>query len=1095
MQYYYFKIYLASIYKKIFSMAGSRLLTSGKKIRDFLVTRNLYTPYVAYPQPLNNVEKTVTAIDTILSGVLPFKSISLPNSVLVRIANIGDETPLSKIGLTMLAKQMTLNEMSHVAQRALPVVNVSNMFDGNPNTNLFTKNEDMRVTVNNEKSDIGRFIDKIYFGCPNTESPFNKNSTNDEYLKNSGAGQLRFMYGAVGLNKYRPTEKDNSYFYERAGSLNINKVNLNVLENKNYFNLINNKFNPYNVNSYNENLILIANHFMNNSVYDRGIIEYGSDIDFIEKLGITAYDVSNSSAWDSNDANSWLEYSITSKNSSRKNIIWGKDGVSKEYLELSGIKNKIGTFNEDNVNIIADDYSNFESSFNIKNGGLLEYTRNLVTATSGRIGDLTRKAFTKGNGDLTGFNGSGVWKSNNSDYANKSGFNDHTGVRQHSAIDQYDRFTKAIRFNGNEVYGGSSDSVIYDTVMPRITPKFNNEGNIDTKKLMLSIENLAVHVIKSENYNGGGTVGIMDDEVGSAIPACEIGPFNGRIMWFPPYALDIQETSSAKFESTVMVGRNEPMYNYMNSERSATLNFKLLIDYPPQLLNYRGRNDIHQKVSEFFAFGGNDIENIGYTDNVDKKINDLQKKKADIESKRVILMPEYNQPDEITIYYPNDYPKPYDSNSTTIVDEMYKNRYEIGKNVVASTYNGSEGSLNNSIYYISGLTETTVSGKTMYTINGTPTFSQYSATGVTNPDNSVSVLNKTLYDAFIQEDFAKYYDIKITGAASKLWKADYNKELGFRRARAFRNLIQSKLDVMFGKNKIKPNFKLYSSGEEEASGSNVDEIARDAINRDDVKDDRYASAVFVSNGKTIEPIIVKDNTKQEKDAIDVLNKEIDALEKIKSSENAGLNPFSDCVMNELDNSKDEGKVLSQFESFKDGYYQPIFHSQTPEDFHKRLTFLQQCTRQGSAKSYYYNKDGASEDDRVMNSVFGRQPICILRVGDFFYTKVIIESVNVDYSDTTWDMNPEGFGMQPMIASITLNMKVIGGQSLKGPIDALQNAVSYNYYANSSFTNKGRYKLPSDIAVAQEKYKKGVLEDINAKYKAALTSNESNNNTT
>jgi len=93
----------------------------------------------------------------------------------------------------------------------------------------------------------------------------------------------------------------------------------------------------------------------------------------------------------------------------------------------------------------------------------------------------------------------------------------------------------------------------------------------------------------------------------------------------------------------------------------------------------------------------------------------------------------------------------------------------------------------------------------------------------------------------------------------------------------------------------------------------------------------------------------------------------------------------------------------------------------------------------------------------------------LRVGDFFYTKVVIESVTIDYADTTWDMNPEGFGMQPMMANITLQMKIIGGQSLKGPIDALQNAVTFNYYANSTFTDKGMYKKPSQVATDQNQY--------------------------
>ena len=173
----------------------------------------------------------------------------------------------------------------------------------------------------------------------------------------------------------------------------------------------------------------------------------------------------------------------------------------------------------------------------------------------------------------------------------------------------------------------------------------------------------------------------------------------------------------------------------------------------------------------------------------------------------------------------------------------------------------------------------------------------------------------------------------------------------------------------------------------------------------------------------------------------------------------------------------DSAILHGFQSMVGNNYYPVFHSQTPEDFHKRLTFLQQCTRQGSAKRYNPEPD-ENGIMRARNSVFGRQPICILRVGDFFYTKVIIESVNVDYTETTWDMNPEGMGMQPMIAKITLNMKLIGGQSLKGPIDALQNAVSFNYYANSSFSNKGMYLLPAAMAEIQDSYKRGVTTDNN-----------------
>ena len=41
--------------------------------------------------------------------------------------------------------------------------------------------------------------------------------------------------------------------------------------------------------------------------------------------------------------------------------------------------------------------------------------------------------------------------------------------------------------------------------------------------------------------------------------------------------------------------------------------------------------------------------------------------------------------------------------------------------------------------------------------------------------------------------------------------------------------------------------------------------------------------------------------------------------------------------------------------------------------------------------------------------FGRPPICILRIGDFYYTKVVIDSVNISYDDSLFDLNPEGIG--------------------------------------------------------------------------------------
>jgi WD40 repeat protein len=123
------------------------------------------------------------------------------------------------------------------------------------------------------------------------------------------------------------------------------------------------------------------------------------------------------------------------------------------------------------------------------------------------------------------------------------------------------------------------------------------------------------------------------------------------------------------------------------------------------------------------------------------------------------------------------------------------------------------------------------------------------------------------------------------------------------------------------------------------------------------------------------------------------------------------------------------------------YFQPAFHSTTPEGFNARLTFLQQCMRQGPT-------DGAGSNNNPNNLAFGRPPVCILRIGDFYHTKIVIENLSFSFEPLVWDLNPEGIGVQPMICNVDMSFAFIGGSSLNGPINRLQNAVSFNYYANN-----------------------------------------------
>ena len=133
------------------------------------------------------------------------------------------------------------------------------------------------------------------------------------------------------------------------------------------------------------------------------------------------------------------------------------------------------------------------------------------------------------------------------------------------------------------------------------------------------------------------------------------------------------------------------------------------------------------------------------------------------------------------------------------------------------------------------------------------------------------------------------------------------------------------------------------------------------------------------------------------------------------------------------------------------YFQPAFHSITPEGLNSRLVFLQQCMRPGDTIPTVSTTGQGQEQllyNDVSNSAFGAPPICVLRIGDFFNTKIAIDQISLKYDDGKFDLNPEGIGVQPMIATVSISFNFIGAHGLAGPVAKLQNALSFNYYANT-----------------------------------------------
>ena len=172
----------------------------------------------------------------------------------------------------------------------------------------------------------------------------------------------------------------------------------------------------------------------------------------------------------------------------------------------------------------------------------------------------------------------------------------------------------------------------------------------------------------------------------------------------------------------------------------------------------------------------------------------------------------------------------------------------------------------------------------------------------------------------------------------------------------------------------------------------------------------------------------------------------------KPSRKPAIDPMKRIIMKTLSEchyfKKLEEDSPLQFKSLREKlkYFHPGFHSTTPEGLNARLTFMLQCIRPGDTIPV---KGIADQNDvAARNTSFGPPPVCVLRIGDFYHSKIIIRDVNISYDEGVWDLNPEGIGVQPMIATVTCSIAFIGGQGLSKPVERLQNALSSNFFANT-----------------------------------------------
>lgn len=985
------------------SEEGTNVTTLGEDERNRMTTMNPYRPINDYYEvdiTTKNIEDLGNLSDEDKPKQYNGPGIDVRNTIASRTLNPNvreDDTMIGQLG----DDYRNFNLLENIGQ------NVENETTGRINTNpwrLLTGNDLIRpnFSITVPQGQFGKTMDLgariMGFEVPvsvmsdsasifQSENPVDNITRSNEMLDNSGEGQVVTLINTINQNKYRPGFNDDRV---RQGLIQAEKgTNHNI----------------YALGTDDGKIKDVLSEETSSPISYSNYQDFNDDFDDIQ-----------------NDLQPWMS-------SRDSGFVWVDENNNKEGKAANpGLTEKGRTFPLFGSSNTVPLFSNPDSIL-YKTNEIFETGRmKTLTAGKGHPADRSEGLQTpvgSGNENLIS-KGSGV-KSRQAMMMEMAGASpsepSQVFCRAWNPFDKYDEVVDLQKNSGLMSVGEGiergdniDESVLDENGFARIGPRKDEE--IDVKQYMLSIENLAW----SEYTNN--------------LPLYEIGPGDpltgtkGRIMWFPPYDVSVDDNVSVDWDTTKFIGRGEPIYTYNNTERILTLGFKVIIDYPSYLEYIKGNASDDQLAS--IASGCLNIDDVPEQMlSVEERENKKREKKKVKEQETE----DDNEPDteefEFSVHFPNA--------CSDILDVF--DFYEDGDDDNISTIRDCDSFTREHRNY--------------------PNDDGMNSEWFDIDNNKRQELIDFLSDGGECENCK----VRVAGYATS-----HGNNFRDGEGRTINtDLATSRRDsvITWFENEIGIESERIVAGETE-----IVDVGSDDANPDDTE----VYSTQAKEARKVEVTYIYEPSSNDNNNAKPKNESEEDQEVSKTT-------ISSDIANRLLSERQYFERMKENDSFiyetlgeKLKHFHPSFHSTTPEGFNARLNFLHQCTRQGNTDSFGGGK-------RPNNLAFGRPPVCILRVGDFFNTKVIIDNLNISFDPLQWDLNPEGVGVQPMIATVHLSMKAIGGSSLKGPINILQNAISYNFFANTEVYE------PKAMRVKDDEYNREQDIEINKETKNRRSANE------